>query len=191
MKEEARYPTVFLVTGKVHGGKTSYLLKLVEQLKHRDFKVGGFLSPGSFESGERSGFRLQNIQSGLELTLASIRKTPGWFRYRRFWFNPDAFRQGREWISFSLSEDPDVLVIDEVGPMELEGSGWSESLVTLQNSPAPIQVWSVRETLIPELGKRWNLPYTRVIQIEETELAMAAEMISETIKKYKALKHNK
>ena len=126
----------FLVTGKVQGGKTSYLTELVDQLKNREIKVAGFLSPGSFESGERSGFHLKNILTGMEIPMASVREMDAWVKYRRFWFNPDAFRQGREWILSSLTLDPDVMVIDEVGPMELEGSGWSESLESLQNSSA-------------------------------------------------------
>jgi len=188
MRENSQYHTIFLVTGKVQGGKTSYLTDLAEQLKNREIKVGGFLAPGSFESGERSGFRLKNLLTGLELPLASVRETAGWVKYRRFWFNPDAFHQGREWISESLSEDPDVLMIDEVGPMELEDSGWFESLKSLQNSSVPIQVWSVRESLITQLKERWNLPAARRIHIEHTDLAQAAEMICEMIQMFRASK---
>lgn len=187
MRDEAKHFIIFLVTGKVQGGKTSYLSELTKNLKKRDLKVTGFLSRGSFESGERSGFHLQNIQNGFELPLASVRETPGWTRYRRFWFNPDAFRLGQEWISASLMEDPDVVVIDEIGPMELEGSGWAASLEILEHPPLPIQVWSVRESLIAALGKRWKLPSFRVINIEKTDLSLATEMISEIIQTYRAL----
>jgi len=189
MREEAKHNSIFLVTGQVQGGKTSYLSELTEQLKQRDFKVAGFLAPGSFESVERSEIRLQNILNGFELPMASIRETPGWTRFRRFWFNPEAFRLGQEWITASLKEGPDVIVIDEVGPMELEGSGWSESLEILQHLPSLIQVWSVRESLIKALGKRWNVPSSRMIHIEKTDLALATEMISEMIQRYRVFKY--
>ncbi len=189
MIENSQYHNIFLVTGKVQGGKTSYLTELAEELKQREIKVGGFLAPGSFESGERSGFRLKNLLTGLELPMASVRETAGWIKYRRFWFNPDAFRQGREWISASLEEEADLLMIDEVGPMELEGSGWSETLKFLRQVSVPLQVWSVRESLVTELREQWNLPPTWLIHMEKTDLAQTAEMICDIIKTFKALKH--
>ncbi len=191
MIENSQYHPILLVTGKVQGGKTSYLTELAEQLKKREIKVGGFLAPGSFESGERSGFRLKNLLTGLELPMASVREAPGWDSYRRFWFNPDAFRAGREWISASLAEKVELVIIDEVGPMELEGSGWSETLKFLQQVSVPIQVWSVRESLVTELREQWNLSTAGLIHIEKTDLAQAAEMIFEKIKTMRATKQTK
>lgn len=67
--------SIFLITGDIQGGKTSYLAELIEVLRKRNIIVGGFLAPGSYESGERSGFRLKNITSGVELAMASTKET--------------------------------------------------------------------------------------------------------------------
>ena len=191
MGEKAQYHSIFLVTGRVQGGKTSYLTELAELVKDKGSKVGGFLSPGSFESGKRSGFRLKNLLTGSELPMAAVRETPGWVRYRRFWFNPDAFRTGREWISASLAEKVDLLMIDEVGPMELEGSGWYESLNFLRQLSLPIQVWSVRESLVTELMEQWDPAIAGLIHIEKTDPAQAAERIFEKMKTIRATKQTK
>jgi len=151
---------VFLITGDIQGGKTSYLAELVEVLRKRNLIVEGFRAPGSFESGERSGFKLKNITSGVELAMASTKETADWIKFRRFWFNPDTFIQGQEWIRASLQTEPDVIVIDEVGPMELEGLGWCETLELLKNSSIRVQLWSVRENLAEEVKKRWDIPIT-------------------------------
>ena len=50
--------------------------------------------------------------------MASVLKTKNWMKYRRFWFNPDAFNQGREWVRECLMQETQIIVIDEVGPME-------------------------------------------------------------------------
>ncbi|MDF1574284.1 MAG: nucleoside-triphosphatase [Bacteroidales bacterium] len=175
--------SIFLVTGNVQGGKTSYLSKLVNLLENKNLRIAGFLSPGSFDSGTRSGFRLKDIGTGVEIPLAAVRETPGWFKYRRFWFNPDAFRQGREWIESGLFLDPDVVVIDEVGPMELEGAGWSESLEFLRNSSIPLQIWNVRDSLSAEVSQRWNISSARHLHIEKTDPVHAAEKISGIVKR--------
>ncbi len=52
--------SIFLITGNIQGGKTTYLSELIEVLKKRDLSVGGFLAPGSFASGKRSGFTLKH-----------------------------------------------------------------------------------------------------------------------------------
>ncbi|MCK4880250.1 MAG: DUF2478 domain-containing protein [Bacteroidales bacterium] len=183
MSEASQQHTIFLVTGSVQGGKTTFLSELVDLLKKRGLKVGGFLSPGSFDSGERSGFKLKNIATGMELPMASAQETGEWIKYRRFWFNPDAFKQGFEWIQACLVQEPHVVVIDEVGPMELNGSGWLEGLESLRTSSVPIQIWSVRERLLSEVLERWDVPSENVIRIEEVEAIGAAELISGIVKK--------
>ena len=175
--------SIFLITGDTQGGKTSYLFELVKLLRKRGLSVGGFLAPGSFESGERSGFKLKNITSGVELEMASTKETAAWIKFRRFWFNPDAFLQGKEWIRASLQTEPDVIVIDEVGPMELEGLGWCETLELLKSSSIRVQLWSVRENLAEEVKKRWDIPYSHVIHINETEAYQAADQIGILAKK--------
>lgn len=170
--------SIFLITGNIQEGKTSYLIELVKELNKRGLAVGGFLAPGSFESGKRSGFKLRNIISGVEMPMASIKETASWIKFRRFWFNPDAFLQGREWINASLKEEPDVIVLDEVGPMELEGGGWSEMLGFLRNSSVPVQLWSVREQLIGEVRQRWGISSSQVIRIDEIQIKQAADLIT-------------
>ena len=181
MNKEVQQNSIFVVTGKIHGGKTGYLAELVTLLSNRGLKIGGFLCPGSFSSGERTEFRLKNIESGMEVAMASSKETASWFRYRRFWFNPDAFKLGQEWITSSFSMDPDVMVIDEVGPMELEGKGWNESLDLLQDSLLPLQLWNVRELLLWEVVERWGIPTERVIHIDRMEACKAAELINEHV----------
>ncbi len=122
-----KHADILLVTGSVEGGKTSYLSALVDLLKDKGVNVGGFLCPGIFEQGKRSDFVLENIGDGKQVRMATSRKSEGWIPYRRFYFNPEAFRQGKEWISLCLQGKPQVVVIDEVGPMEMEDSGWWES----------------------------------------------------------------
>jgi nucleoside-triphosphatase THEP1 len=170
--------SIFLITGNTQGGKTSYLTELVKLLGKSGLSVGGFLAPGSFESGERSGFKLNNIISGVEIPLASTKETAAWIKYRRFWFNADAFIRGREWIQACLEQQTGIVVIDEVGPMELEGMGWSETLELLKGSSGPVQLWSVRENLAEEVKQRWDIPVSHIIRIDEVEVNQAVDRIS-------------
>jgi nucleoside-triphosphatase len=183
MSDAAQVQTIFLITGPVQGGKTTFLKELVELLKEREISVGGFLCPGSFDSGDRSGFDLKNIGTGMELPMASALETEEWIKYRRFWFNPDAFKQGIRWIQASRLLEPDVVVIDEVGPMELEGLGWSDLLKSLVISPIPVQLWSVRENLLGEVMQKWDISPKHLIRIDQLRVELVAELITGIVKK--------
>jgi len=168
---------IFLITGDIQGGKTSYLSELVDVLKKRSLSVGGFLAPGSFKSGERSGFKLLNLKTGVEMSMASTEETDAWEKFRRFWFNPDAFIQGRKWIQACLEQQTDIVVIDEVGPMEIEGRGWFETLESLLGSSVPVQLWSVRENLTSEVMRRWKIPDSHIIHINDAAKSQTADLI--------------
>jgi nucleoside-triphosphatase THEP1 len=75
------------------------------------------------------------------------------------------------------------MVIDEVGPMELEGSGWLESLESLQTSSIPVQLWNVREPLIAEVAEKWDIPGHCIIHIDKAGVNQAGGMIAEEVKK--------
>ena len=57
-----------------------------------------------------------------------------------------------------LAEPVDLLVLDEVGPMELEGLGWSEILDSLEQQTNTRQLWVVRQEIVSEACRRWNIP---------------------------------
>jgi nucleoside-triphosphatase THEP1 len=181
MSNISREHNIFLVSGPVQGGKTTFLTKLVIELKKEGWYVGGFLSPGSFDSGMRSGFRLQNIATGEEHALADRKERSGWFKYRRFWFNPEAFKAGRQWIHSDMQQAPSVMVIDEVGPMELEGSGWSSELDYLKGAGLPLQLWSVRDGILDQVLKRWDLPSKNQIDIKEMNWEQLLKLIRELL----------
>jgi nucleoside-triphosphatase THEP1 len=135
-------------------------------LKNKGIRVKGFLCPGSLSEGRRSDFSLKNIHNGQELAMGSDTEKEGWIKYRRFYFNPEAFRLGSLWIKEALEEPADLLVIDEVGPMELDGMGWSEILDTLENKSGMDQLWIVRQGILAEVIRRWKISDQQVCTTE-------------------------
>jgi nucleoside-triphosphatase THEP1 len=181
MSRNPKDKRIFLVTGPVQGGKSTFLSALTALLKKRGLAPGGFLCPGTIASGNRSEFYLKNILTGMVLPMGSAKETSGWFKYRRFWFNPVAFKKGKEWIRECLGQEAQVLVIDEVGPMELEGSGWSELLDALVVASVPVQLWSVRENILQEVIQRWNIDPVHLIRIDSTDADQVANVISKML----------
>lgn len=157
---------IHVLSGAVQSGKTSYLIEKIPQLKERGFRVGGFLCPGTISEGRRTDFRLVNIETGVALPMGNEQEIKDWTKFRRFYFNPQTFQEGTRWMMEAIREKADLLVIDEVGPMELEGSGWSRLLDILGNKSDIKQLWIVREEIIPDVILRWNIPANHVYTLK-------------------------
>ena len=169
MNNSARHFHIFVLTGPVQGGKTNSASEQVTLLKEKGVKVMGFLCPGSFSEGKRSAFSLVDIETGRQVPMGDANEQKGWVKFRRFFFNPEAFIQGELWIKSSLKRDPDLLVIDEVGPMELDGKGWSKILDTLAQKSSVTQWWIVRQEILPDVIQRWNIPENQIFTADTFE----------------------
>lgn len=127
--------------------------------------MSGFLSEGKFSGERRSSFTLVSVQNGETLSLATIEKKEGWIRFGRFWFNPEALDEGERIISQGLEQGTEVVILDEVGPFELEGGGWSRVVSLLEKEYKVVQIWVVRERILEDVLKRWSIPAGQVTGI--------------------------
>lgn len=173
---------IHVITGKVKGGKTAFLSTLVEGLKNQDLKITGFLSMESMEGKLGAGFILRDLERGRQVHLASIEKRKGWFGFRRFHFNPVAFIQGEKWIRNGLLRHPDLVVIDEVGPMEMEGFGWWKILIHLEQLDDVRQLWIVREQILPQIMLKWSVADENIYRIDEVDQSTIIARLSAIIK---------
>ena len=76
---------------------------------------------------------------------------------------------GEKIVEAALGKDPDLIVIDEVGPMELQGQGWSDILELLDGEYGTNQLWVVRDRVLQEVLERWNIPEENVYMAEESQ----------------------
>ncbi|MCF8226741.1 MAG: hypothetical protein K9J30_12760 [Bacteroidales bacterium] len=159
------HKNIFIITGKVQEGKTSYLEKLVKKFKPRNIKTGGFIARGTFKEGRRTGFILHDLSGETSIPIASKKKQPGWIKFRSFYFNPDSFKAGEKFIKNAIQTNKELFVIDEVGPIEMEGKGWLKVIRLLEKTHATIQIWTVRESYLKEVMDRWQIPEENVCNI--------------------------
>ena len=103
-----------LLTGRPGSGKTTAIRKIVSRLS---CEVGGFYTEEIRESGRRTGFRLITLD-GRQGVLAhvNIRQAPHISRYGVDLAVLDDI--GVDCLTRAI-KDMDVVVIDEIGPMEL------------------------------------------------------------------------
>jgi len=128
-------PNNYFISGMPKSGKTTLLRKLVERLKERGLKVGGFLSPEDKMHGARTGFRVQDIESGKTVRLAGLDiDGPKVAKYHV------DMRSFESTISSLLRnfQKYDIIIIDEIGRMEMKSTKFQDLLEDMLENPMPI-----------------------------------------------------
>ncbi|MCX8170601.1 MAG: NTPase [Candidatus Bathyarchaeota archaeon] len=123
---------IFL-TGPPRIGKTTVVLRVVEELKGRGVKVGGMLSREILEGGLRVGFKILDLESGDEGILAHIKQKngPQVGKYRVCLEDLERVGVGAIVKAANLS---DLIVVDEIGPMELYSKVFREAVLRALDS---------------------------------------------------------
>lgn len=173
---------VFLVGGP-GCGKTTVCQRVVEAARHRGLRVSGLITEARRLSSGRIAQTVLNIRTGERRRLADYvgvdegepigRGVAG----RLSWtFVGDSVRWGRHELDRCLSGSSDLLVIDQLGPLELlAGSGWANAVRLLEEGRYGFALVVVNPLVIGQLRARLSGPDVEATpEIEEIEVAHAA-----------------
>ena len=174
--QESLLKNIFIVTGDIASGKTSLLAALAEEFRQRQRSVRGILSPVVRMDSMRIGYDVMNIQTGERVPLCRNDPDGVGIAIGEWIFRDDGIRFGNVSLDPSSLIASDLVIVDEVGPLELENKVWATSLDRLVgSSPCPI-ILTVREHLIERVQNRWSfIPQF----VWKTEVGNSAELLKE------------
>jgi nucleoside-triphosphatase THEP1 len=130
---------IFVLTGEVGSGKTTLLKKIITELKLRSVKLDGFLSDRITDGAETVGYDLFDLKKRTRSPFLRRNGRAGWQKVGPYFVLPAGLTEAERIIGRSSSDE--LLVIDEAGPLELEGKGW----------------WPALSLRLPELYRRFFL----------------------------------
>jgi len=180
-KEHLLRPQVVIITGEIHQGKTTFAQKIVSDLHAQNIRIAGFFSVGINENGMRTGFNLVDIESSRQIELCSDKKNEKLIKFGRYYFNSDAISLGNEILNLDNLSDKQLIVIDEVGHLELNGQGWSNAIENITGNITVPQLWIVRKSLVQKCSRRWNIGNAFIFDITESSIQEAESKLSEII----------
>jgi nucleoside-triphosphatase len=150
-----------LVEGRPGSGKTTVVARLAELLAEQQVEVRGFVTHELRERGRRRGFEVETID-GEHATLAHV-SFPGPPRVGRYGVDLEAFER----VALpALAKPPrrGVVLIDELGKMELASERFREAVARLFESPVDLvaTVHVFREPFTDQLKRRPDVDRVRV-----------------------------
>jgi nucleoside-triphosphatase len=147
---------ILLLTGSPGVGKTSVLLRVVESLRAKGYGVGGMVSREIRVAGGRVGFEILDLNAGRKGWIAHVtqKQGPQVGRYRVNLGDLEGI--GVEAIR-NAAASSDVVIIDEIGPMELHSQKFREAIRKAAVSPklvVGVVHWKATDSLITGLKGR-------------------------------------
>ncbi len=133
MRTESSRRLLYALTGSPGSGKTTAILRIADELRRRGLRVGGMYTQELRERGRRVGFAVKRIGGG-EGILAHV-KLAGGPRHGKYFVNlHDLEKIGVSAILEGMRE-AEVVIVDEVGPMELYSEEFRRAVNQLLSSP--------------------------------------------------------
>ncbi len=149
-----------IITAPKDRGKTTYVKKLIAN----DNNAIGFIS----EKDEK-GYYLVNIVSLIKVPLLSLDAISD-TNFRRWYVNDKAFKSAYEYFTHISSIESKSVYLDEVGMMEREGDGFSETLNFLKNKEITLTI-TVRAEYLDEIISHFSfLKDAEIINVPSFEL---------------------
>jgi nucleoside-triphosphatase THEP1 len=159
---------ILVLAGSVHSGKTTFLRELLSNLEALRLPVSGYLSPLVMIEGKTAGYDLFDIKKGQSIPFLRTEGEAGWQKVGPYFFLPSGLEAAAAAI---LGHRPgEILIVDEVGPMELSGRGVWPALAEVLSRPSVNCLLVVRKPLLHALQNRLGKTPVEVFDVERIDV---------------------
>jgi len=161
----ARRNKLILWMGEKHCGKTTSAANLVEIAHDEGFSVAGLLAPSLYRNGRLIGFDVFELRDQMRAPLARCKvssSTTG-----PFTFMANGLKLGITALSATATKSADLVIVDEFGPLELNGQGWRRNVDSLLASSNAVILLVVRQELADAVRQLYaDVPCRKLLATE-------------------------
>ncbi len=168
---------VFIIAGTVGSGKTTYMKNLIDFFREKNQKVGGIIAERVLSGSQTTGYDLINIENGEKEVFLRQNEAPGYDTIGRFGIYPEGLALGKAVLNSLILKENTIIIIDEVGLLELDNKGWAESFSSLLARSENKILITVRDKYINDVKNKWNLSEATIFNITETDYLTAGKLV--------------
>ena len=162
-----------ILTGPRRSGKTTLLRGAATSWMKRGLPFGGVLSLAVGPPGDVSGYDLYNLNTGEVFPFLRREGRREWGKAGRFAVLPGAVAAASEILLRVLPENP--VIIDEAGPLELQGRGLWPAAARLLSAPSRPILVVVRDGLLQRFCTFAGLERPAVVSVDDPSAAVKIE----------------
>lgn len=171
------------ITGMPSVGKTQTLIKIIEFLEKHGYALGGMVTEPIIEKKKRVGFTVRDWQTGAKEVFAHIdydtKEKVGKYGVDL----PALERVGVPAIEKAIAdEEINIIIIDEIGKMEMLSERFCEMVIEALDSDKPIMVTlhkKSRTPLLQDVRRRDDIRILEVTPVNRNLLPYKIEKILE------------
>ena len=169
---------LILFTGRKHSGKTTAAERLARQVRSEGFRVAGLLAPSIYKDNRLVGFGAVDLRANRQIEVANQRTAEG--EGGSWEFTKEGLKLGKEALNPSAASSADLIIIDEFGPLELEGRGWRKEVDSLLSSTDVPVMLVVREELEERVQELYeNYPSMKLSATKKDSINKDIRMLKE------------
>jgi nucleoside-triphosphatase THEP1 len=173
---------VFIITGTIRGGKTTFIKKLIGLLRSNKIEIGGIISERVMTGSVTTGYDIVDIETGLKADFLRQNGIAEEGMIGRFIICDRGLSRGKDVLNSLLGHDKKLIIIDEVGLLEIQGRGWSDSITDILERSSCHLLMTVRDIYVGEVKKKWNIKEATTFNLSEIDYRNAGLFITEYIK---------
>ena len=176
---------MLLLTGPPGIGKTTVLSRAAVALNAKGYHVGGMISREIRQNHERLGFEIVDLTTTERGWLAHVNQKVG-PQIGKYKVNLENLAKIGAQAIRSATETCEIVIIDEIGPMELFSENFKQAVTKALNSPKLVIAaihWRTQDSLILEARNREDAE-TTIITIESRE-ALSEQIVEKCLTIFK------
>lgn len=148
-------PHVFIVSGDLHTGKSTFVRSLHAELKP-SFSTKGFYSLAVFNDSRRQGYDVEVFPNAARKQLCRDFQFQQGFSYMKYFFSEETVNYVEG--SMLIGPLPDIYILDEIGLIETDFKlGWDNLLRKVLKLPVKAIVIVVRKQFVDKVINNYNL----------------------------------
>jgi nucleoside-triphosphatase THEP1 len=164
-KRQDRRLRVIIISGEIGEGKTTALRDIVTALKDTGKDARGILAPRIIENGITTGYDIMDIRSGIRTPFLRLTH-PEITGPEKFTLYNEGYRAGLLALDPGKCTGNDIVVIDEAGPLELRGEGWSGRISELLEKKNITVIVAVRKALVGKVKEKFGINDALIFELD-------------------------
>jgi nucleoside-triphosphatase THEP1 len=186
LKNRQQKASVFIVSAGIAEGKTAFIKELAGVLQTNSIVVGGFYAPRIIQDHRTIGYDLVSVETGESYNFLRIKQDHSIAYVGMFEINSYGIGQGRQILSAEKVRGKDIVIIDEIGRLELDDKGWNRSLKYLLTVSELCLILAVRKDFLVQVIEKFCMHHAEVLPVSSTTILEARDKILHQLNRNKS-----